>query len=97
MIGGYAATPATVTEPGVVRQFGQWCTLGFGELDNRVTPRIENFLAACQRAKIDSLIEKDVMAALWTKYIFITTHSGATSMCRATEGPIRSDPWGRQL
>ena len=97
VIGGYAATPASVTEPGVVRQFGQWCTLGFGELDNRITPRIENFLAACQRAKIDSLIEKDVMAALWTKFIFITTHSGATSMCRATEGPIRSDPWGRQL
>lgn len=97
VIGGYAATPAVVTEPGVVRQFGQWCTLGFGELDNRMTPRIENFLAACQRAKIDSLIEKDVMAALWTKFIFITTHSGATSVCRATEGPIRSDPWGRQL
>lgn len=97
VIGGYAATPATVTAPGVVEQYGQWCTLGFGELDNRITPRIEKFLAACQRAKIDSLIEKDVMAALWTKYIFITTHSGATSMCRATEGPIRSDPWGRQL
>lgn len=97
VIGGYAATPATVIEPGVVRQFGQWCTLGFGELDSRRTSRVENFLAACQRAKIDSLIEDDVAAALWTKFIFITTHSGATSLCRATEGPIRSDPWGRQL
>jgi predicted dinucleotide-binding enzyme len=73
VIGGYAATPVTVVEPGVVRQFGEWCTLGFGELDNRRTPRIENFLAVCQRANIDSLIEEDVVAALWMKFIFITT------------------------
>jgi 2-dehydropantoate 2-reductase len=97
VIGGYAATPVTVVEPGVVRQFGEWCTLGFGELDNRRTPRIENFLTVCQRASIDSLIEEDVLAALWMKFIFITTHSGATSFCRSTEGPIRSDPWGREM
>jgi 2-dehydropantoate 2-reductase len=97
VIGGYAATPVIVVEPGVVRQFGQWCTLGFGELDNRRTPRIQAFLAACQRANIDSLIEEDVLAALWMKFIFITTHSGATSFCRSTEGPIRSDPWARKL
>lgn len=97
VIGGYAATPATVVEPGVVRQFGEWCTLGFGELNNKRTARVEAFLAACQRAKIDSHIEDDIEAALWTKFIFITTHSGATSLCRSTEGPIRSDPWGRQL
>ena len=131
IIGGYAATPASIVEPGVVRQFGQWCTLGFGEMDNRRTPRVEALLAAYQRAKIDSLIEPDIAsnwllhgpaigldvdnwtstwdaqidsliepdieAALWSKFIFITTHSGATSFCRATEGPIRSDPWGRQF
>jgi 2-dehydropantoate 2-reductase len=97
VIGGYAATPASIVEPGVVRQFGQWCTLGFGEMDNAVTPRIEAFLVACQKAKIDSLIEKDIEAALWSKFIFITTHSGATSFCRSTEGPIRSDPWGRKF
>jgi 2-dehydropantoate 2-reductase len=97
IIGGYAATPASIVEPGVVRQFGQWCTLGFGEMDNRRTPRVVALLEACQRAKIDSLIEPDIEAALWSKFIFITTHSGATSVCRSTEGPIRSDPWGRQF
>ena len=97
IIGGYAATPASIVEPGVIRQFGQWCTLGFGEMNNRRTPRVEALLAACQRAGIDALIEPDIEAALWSKFIFIATHSGATSFCRATEGPIRSDPWGRQF
>jgi 2-dehydropantoate 2-reductase len=97
IIGGYAATPATLIEPGVVRQFGQWCTLEFGEMDNARTPRVESLLAACLRANIDALISEDIELALWSKFIFITVHSGATSLCRATEGPIRSDPWGRQL
>ena len=97
IIGGYAATPTTLVEPGVVRQFGQWCTLEFGEMDNSRTPRVEALLAACLRAKIDALISDDIEAALWSKFIFISVHSGATSLCRATEGPIRSDPWGRQL
>ncbi|MCC6779657.1 MAG: 2-dehydropantoate 2-reductase [Hyphomicrobiales bacterium] len=97
IIGGYAATPATLIEPGVVRQFGQWCTLEFGEMDNRRTSRVERLLEACLRAKIDALIADDIEAALWSKFIFISVHSGATSLCRATEGPIRSDPWGRQL
>jgi 2-dehydropantoate 2-reductase len=97
VIGGYAATPATIVEPGVVRQFGQWCTLEFGELDNTRTRRIEDFLKSCLRAKIDALISDDINAALWSKVVFITVHSGACSLCRATEGPIRSDPWGREL
>jgi 2-dehydropantoate 2-reductase len=97
VIGGYAQTPASIVEPGVIRQFGQWCMLGFGEMGNRRTRRVEAFLATCQSAKIDSVIEKDIEAALWSKFIFITTLSGATSFCRATVGSIRSDPWGRQL
>jgi 2-dehydropantoate 2-reductase len=97
IIGGYAATPASIVEPGVVRQFGQWCTLGFGEMDNRRTPRVTALLEGCQHARIDSLIEPDIEAALWSKFIFIATHSGATSFCRATEGPIRADVWGRQF
>jgi len=97
VIGGYAATPATLIEPGVVRQFGQWCTLEFGELDNTRSERVERLLESCLRAKIDALISDDIHVALWSKFVFITVHSGACSLCRATEGPIRSDAWGREL
>jgi 2-dehydropantoate 2-reductase len=97
VIGGYAATPATIIEPGVVRQYGTWATLEFGELDNRRTPRVEAFLKACLNANIDALIAEDIQKALWSKFVFITTHSGATALCRAPEGPIRRDPWGKKL
>lgn len=97
VIGGYAATPATIIEPGVVRQYGTWATLEFGELDNRRTPRVEAFLKACLNANIDALIADDIQKALWSKFVFITTHSGATALCRAPEGPIRRDPWGKKL
>jgi 2-dehydropantoate 2-reductase len=97
VIGGYAATPATIVEPGVIRQYGTWATLEFGELDNTRTTRVEAFLEACLNAKIDALISDDIQTALWSKFVFITTHSGATALCRASEGPIRRDPWGQKL
>jgi 2-dehydropantoate 2-reductase len=97
VIGGYASTPAMVVEPGLVRQFGTFAPLEFGELDNTRTPRVEALLYACKKAGIDAKIALDIQAALWSKFILITTHSGATALCRTTEGPIRSDPWGRKL
>jgi 2-dehydropantoate 2-reductase len=97
VIGGYAATPVSIVSPGVVRQVGPRCTLGFGELDNRRTKRVEALLAACQRAGIDAHIEPDIEAALWKKFVFIAANSGGTAFCRAPLGPIRSDPWGRRF
>jgi 2-dehydropantoate 2-reductase len=95
VIGGYAATPVSIVSPGVLRQVGPRCTFGFGELDNRRTKRVEDLLAACLRARIDALIEPDIEAALWKKFVFIAANSGGTAFCRAPLGAIRSDPWGR--
>jgi 2-dehydropantoate 2-reductase len=97
VIGGYAATPVSIVSPGVLRQVGPRCTLGFGELDNSRTKRVEDLLAACLRAGIDSSIEPDIEAALWKKFVLITANSGGTACCRAPLGAIRSDPWGRQF
>jgi 2-dehydropantoate 2-reductase len=97
VIGGYAATPCMIVEPGVIRQVGTWATLEFGELDNRKTRRVDAFLQDCLAARIDALVSDDIEKALWSKFVFITTHSGATALCRSPEGPIRRDPWGRKL
>ncbi|MDO8943764.1 MAG: ketopantoate reductase C-terminal domain-containing protein, partial [Desulfobacterales bacterium] len=95
VIGGYAATPVSIVSPGVLRQVGQRCTFGFGELDNRRTKRVEDLLATCLRAGIDALIEPEIEAALWKKFVFINANSGGTAFCRAPLGAIRSDAWGR--
>lgn len=95
VIGGYAWTPVSIVSPGVIRQTGKFCVLGFGELDDSRTERVEALLSACQRAKIDALIEPDIQAALWKKFIFITAHSGSTAFCRGPLGLVREDPWSR--
>ena len=97
VIGGSAYTPATIIEPGLVRQYGKLAKLEFSELNNVRTSRIEFLYKACLDSGIDAEIPADIEASLWSKFVTITTLSGATSLCRSTIGPIRSNSWGLNL
>jgi 2-dehydropantoate 2-reductase len=90
--GGAAYIFAGIAEPGVIRHTGGPARIVFGELDGRRTPRLEGFLAACQRAGIDAHLVDDVRAALWTKYILICAQSGLTAATRQPLGVVRETP-----
>ena len=62
--GGAAYIFAGIAEPGVIRHTGGPARIVFGELYGRRTPRLEAFLAACQRAGIDARLVEDIRAAL---------------------------------
>ena len=90
--GGVAFIFAGVVEPGVIRHTGGAARITFGELDGRRTPRLEAFLAACQRAGITSELSADIRAALWTKFTFICAQAGLTAATRQPIGVIRDIP-----
>ena len=90
--GGVAYIFAGIAEPGVVRHTGGPARILFGEMDGRPSPRLEAFLAACQRAGIDSALVPDIQAALWTKYAFICALAGLTAATRQPIGAIRDTP-----
>src|SRR5713101_7901956 len=87
--GGAAYIFAAIAEPGVIRHTGGPARIVFGELDRRRTPRLEGFLAACQRAGIDARLVDDIRVALWTKYILICAQSGLTAATRQPRSGAR--------
>ncbi len=95
--GGAAYIFAGIVESGVIRHTGGPARLVFGELDGRPSPRLEGFLAACQRAGISAEITTDVRVALWTKYTFICAVAGLTAATRRPIGVIREIPATWQL
>jgi 2-dehydropantoate 2-reductase len=97
VMGGIAQILAAIGEPGVIVHTGATARLEFGELDGRQSGRAAALLAACERAGIDAAIPDDVNAAIWRKFIFITTFSAATCLARSPLGPIRADEAGREL
>ena len=90
--GGVAYIFAGIIEPGVVAHIGGPARIQFGEMDGRRTARLEAFLRACQRARIDAALAPDIRIALWLKYAFICAQAGITAATRQPIGVIRETP-----
>jgi len=92
VLGGTAHVATVIAAPGVIRHTGTMAKLQFGELDGRLTPRIERLARACKDAGIDATVPASIVAQLWMKFVFLATAAGWTALARRPMGVIRSDP-----
>ena len=97
VIGGTSSIAAQIQEPGVIVQTGDMATLAFGEWDGGSTPRTEALFKACRKAGIDATLSGDIIGAIWSKFVFLASFSGITSMLRLSIGPIRDDAETRAM
>jgi len=97
MLGGVTYIAAQIAEPGVIAVGGINAKLLFGEFDTTRSARVDAFAAAAQRAGLDFAVPPDIRRAIWEKFCFLTTMSGATALMRTGIGPIRSHPGSRRI
>jgi 2-dehydropantoate 2-reductase len=98
VLGGMCRVLSTIKEPGYIEQSGVDPYIAFGELDGSLTPRVERLRNAFGRARgVITEIPPDIVAAMWTKFLFITALSGVGTITRSTAGVIRSQPETRKL
>ena len=90
ILGGLCRIIAYVEAPGRIRHSGMEPSLVFGELDNRLSERVESLKDALDRAGIQAEIASDFRAALWRKFMLISTWSGIGAITRAPIGVWRS-------
>lgn len=95
--GGVSNIAALIEKPGVIRHNGTMAVLIPGELDGRRTPRLEAFIKACEKAKIETRVPENIDTAIWEKYIFLAAMSSMTALTRLPVGAIREDPDTRAL
>lgn len=70
IIGGTAMKPADLIEPGRIRlPDGDTDALVIGELDNKVTPRLQEIAAIATRAGWTGRISEDIRRVKWTKLL----------------------------
>jgi 2-dehydropantoate 2-reductase len=96
VMGGVAQVFATIEEPGMIRH----TLLGriiFGEMDGEESERARAFLAACGRAGIPAEMTRDIVRALWEKYVFLAAQAGLTALTRCPAGVIRRLPETRRM
>jgi len=97
VLGGVGYVAATIEAPGIIRHTGTMQRLVFGELNGRLSPRVDAFAAACAHAGIDCEASSDIRRAIWEKFVFIVGLSAVTSIFRRSIGPIRAHARSRGL
>jgi 2-dehydropantoate 2-reductase len=92
VMGGVAQISATIAEPGLIRQTGDFMRLVFGELEGGKSARGETFLGLCRQAGFDATHSDRIMTELWVKFILLATNSALTAATRTPIGKLRDDP-----
>ena len=97
VLGGSAYIATRIAAPGVIEHIGTMAGIEFGALRPSQRAPAEQFLAACQAAKVNAKLSEDIERVIWQKFIFLVGLSSATAVARAPLGVVRTDPELRWL
>ncbi len=89
---GLAFVSGLIERPGVIRYVSAMSSLHYGEPDGRPSSRATAFRDLCKAAGIGAVVEADVRAAQWNKFVALATNASLTSLMRAPAGVIYHDP-----
>jgi 2-dehydropantoate 2-reductase len=94
---GAAYIEARIQEPGVVKQTGKVVRIAFGELDGSDSELGKLILRTLEQSGIATQFVPDMHKILWTKFLFIATVAGVTSLSRETMAELASRPEWRPV
>lgn len=97
VVGGYCSLVSMIEAPGIIRHETQLHKLELGELDGTKTERVEDLIQAWKSCGVEAIHSDDIFAAIWTKFLFISSFGGVSSLCRVTLGEIIEVPQTREL
>lgn len=97
MLGGATWLSAAIEAPGIIGQYSQFRRIVLGELDGRITPRVEAVAEAFSTTPATVELVMNIEQVLWTKFVFISAISALGSLTRVTLGAFRQVPEARAL
>jgi 2-dehydropantoate 2-reductase len=97
VIGGVTWLSSAVEAPGIILQISQFRRIVLGELNGRLSERIQSIYEVLKNTGITVEIAENIWKVLWTKLVFISAVSGVGSLTRLPMGDYRSIPETRSL
>ena len=97
VVGGLCAVFSQIEAPGVIRMGGNTKTVVVGELEGPPSERLDRIVAAWKGQGVEASQSDDILAALWTKFLFIASTGGVTALARVPVAGVRSEPPTRDL
>ncbi|MDB5974152.1 MAG: 2-dehydropantoate 2-reductase [Nevskia sp.] len=98
VLGGLCSIAVTLGDKGTIQHLGPMHVLRFGERSGERSERIEKLEELVKGANIDAKSSRDVMQALWEKWVMLASLAGMTCLMRAAIGDIvAAAPIGKKL
>jgi 2-dehydropantoate 2-reductase len=94
---GAAYIEASLPEPGVVSQAGEVVRIVFGEMDGSLSARGQRIQQNLEQSGIPAQFTTDIQQTLWTKFLFIATMAGVTTLSRETMARLLPRPEWRRV
>jgi 2-dehydropantoate 2-reductase len=88
VLGGLCSIVSMVESPGVIRQPSKIRRVIVGELDRTRSVRVERIVQAWVDCGADAIHPEDIFVAMWTKFVFIASFGGVSSLAGATIGEV---------
>lgn len=97
VLGGLCKIICRIEQPGHVIHFGAQPYIALGELDDRVSERVQELRNAFTSAGLEAEIPATIRGAMWAKFLFICAVSGLGAAARVPLGTLRETPATRDL
>lgn len=97
VLGGTCHISVTLGPAGEVRHFSAYDMLTQGPRSERQRSRCKEIHRALRHAGIRGRYSRNIIRAMWEKWVLLATLAGATSTKRASIGEIVAAPGGREM
>ena len=98
VLGGFCRIVSYITAPGHVQHAGGDAYMAFGELDNQPSERVKVLHQTLIQARgMIVQVPQDIQAAMWGKFLQISSWSGMGAVTRAPAGIWRAIPETREM
>lgn len=98
VLGGLCSIAVTLGPKGIIDHLGQMHVLRYGERTAEVSARVTALQQVFADTKLDAKPSRDVMQALWEKWVMLASLAGMTCLMRASIGDIVAvAPYGEKL
>jgi len=94
---GAAYIEASTPDPRTVRQAGSVVRIAFGEQDGSESLRGKQIAQTLEGSGIPAQFDRDIQKTLWSKFLFIATMAGVTTLSRETMAQLMPRPEWRQV
>lgn len=97
VLGGQCAIAVTLNEAREIAQLMPFQSLSFGELDGKMSERVNAIAETMASGNFGSRATDNIMQEMWEKWVFLATVAASTSLMRTSVGNILAAPGGREF